>query len=39
MDKLDTEMKDVEDKLAGWMENEMAKIYDILNNKGNPLGQ
>ncbi len=38
MEKLDTEMKDVEDKLAGWMETEMAKIYDILNNKGNPLG-
>ncbi len=39
LDKLDVEMKDMEDKLAGWMETEMAKIYDILNNKGNPLGQ
>ena len=39
LDKFDTELKDVEDKLAGWMETEMAKIYDILNNKGNPLGQ
>ena len=39
LDKFDDEMKDMEDKLAGWMETEMAKIYDILNNKGNPLGQ
>ena len=39
IEKLDVEMKDVEDKLAGWMETEMAKIYEILNNKGNPLGQ
>ena len=39
LDKLDVEMQDMEDKLAGWMETEMAKIYDILNNKGNPLGQ
>lgn len=39
IEKLDVEMKDVEDKLAGWMETEMAKIYNILNNKGNPLGQ
>ena len=39
LEKLDVEMKDMEDKLAGWMETEMAKIYDILNNKGNPLGQ
>ena len=39
LEKLDVEMQDMEDKLAGWMETEMAKIYDILNNKGNPLGQ
>ena len=39
IEKLDVEMKDVEDKLAGWIETEMAKIYEILNNKGNPLGQ
>jgi len=39
LDKLDVEMKDMEDKLAGWMETEMAKLYDIINNKGNPLGQ
>mgnify|MGYP003146759654 CR=1 FL=1 len=38
IEKLDTEGKDMEDKLAAWMEREMTKIYDIINNKGNPLG-
>ena len=38
IEKLDTEAKDMEDELAGWMETEMTKIYDIINNKGNPLG-
>lgn len=39
VEKLDVEAKDMEDKLAGWMERELAKVYDIINNKGNPLGQ
>ena len=37
LEKLDVEMKDMEDKLAGWMEKELAKVYDLLKND-NPLG-
>ena len=37
LEKLDVEMKDMEDKLAGWMERELAKVYDLLKND-NPLG-
>ena len=36
LEKLDVEMKDMEDKLAGWMEREIGKVYDIIND--NPLG-
>ena len=36
IDKLDVEMKDIEDELAGWMEREIGKVYDIIND--NPLG-
>jgi len=38
IEKLDTEMKDMEDKLAGWMERELAKVYEIIKDD-NPLGQ
>ncbi len=38
LEKLDVEAKDMEDKLAGWMEREIAKVYEIINT-GNPLGQ
>jgi len=38
IEKLDVEAKDMEDKLAGWMEREIAKVYEIINT-GNPLGQ
>ena len=37
IDKLDVEIKNTEDKLAGWMEKEIAKVYDIIND--NPLGK
>jgi tetrahydromethanopterin S-methyltransferase subunit G len=37
IDKLDVEMKDIEDELAGWMEREIGKVYDIIND--NPLGK
>ena len=37
IEKLDIEAKDMEDKLAAWMERELAKVYDIIND--NPLGQ
>jgi len=37
VEKLDVEAKDMEDKLAGWMERELAKVYDIIND--NPLGK
>ena len=36
LEKLDVEMGDMEDKLSAWMERELAKVYDIINN--NPLG-
>jgi hypothetical protein len=36
LEKLDVEAKDMEDKLAGWMEREIGKVYDIIND--NPLG-
>jgi len=34
--KLDVEMLDMEDELAAWMERELAKVYNIIND--NPLG-
>ena len=37
IDKLDVEIKNTEDKLANWMEKEIAKVYDIIND--NPLGK
>ena len=37
IEKLDVEAKDMEDKLAGWMERELAKVYNIIND--NPLGK
>jgi len=37
VEKLDVEAKDMEDKLAGWMERELAKVYNIIND--NPLGK
>ena len=36
IDKLDVEIKNTEDKLANWMEKEIAKVYDIIND--NTLG-
>ena len=35
-EKLDAEMNDMEDELSAWMERELAKLYDIIND--NPLG-
>ncbi len=29
-------MGDMEDKLSAWMERELSKVYDIIND--NPLG-
>jgi hypothetical protein len=37
LDRLDSDMAQVEDKLAAWMERELAKVYDIIND--NPLGK
>ena len=34
--KIDVEMGDMEDKLSAWMERELSKVYDIIND--NPLG-
>ena len=36
IEKLDVEIGDMEDKLSAWMERELAKVYDIIND--NPLG-
>jgi hypothetical protein len=36
LEKMDVEMGDMEDKLSAWMERELAKVYDIIND--NPLG-
>ena len=36
LEKLDVEMGDIEDKLSAWMEREIGKVYDIIND--NPLG-
>ena len=36
LEKLDVEMGDMEDKLSAWMERELAKVYNIIND--NPLG-
>ena len=35
-EKMDIEMGDMEDKLSAWMERELSKVYDIIND--NPLG-
>ena len=35
-EKMDVEMGDMEDKLSAWMERELSKVYDIIND--NPLG-
>jgi len=35
-EKLDAEMNNMEDELSAWMERELAKLYDIIND--NPLG-
>ena len=36
LDRLDSDIAQVEDKLAAWMERELSKVYDIIND--NPLG-
>ena len=36
-EKMDVEMGDMEDELSAWMERELAKVYDIIND--NPLGK
>ena len=36
VNKIEVEMGDMEDELAAWMERELAKVYDIIND--NPLG-
>ena len=36
-EKMDTEMGDMEDKLSAWMERELSKVYQIIND--NPLGK
>ena len=36
LEKIDVEMGDIEDKLSAWMERELGKVYDIIND--NPLG-
>ena len=36
LEKMDVEMGDMEDKLSAWMERELSKVYDIIND--NPLG-
>ena len=36
VNKIDVEMGDMEDKLSAWMERELSKVYDIIND--NPLG-
>jgi len=37
LEKLDVEMGDMENKLSAWMERELSKVYDIIND--NPLGK
>ena len=36
VNKIDVEMGDMEDKLSAWMERELSKVYDIIND--NPVG-
>jgi len=36
VNKIEVEMGDMEDKLSAWMERELSKVYDIIND--NPLG-
>ena len=36
VNKIDVEIGDMEDKLSAWMERELSKVYDIIND--NPLG-
>ena len=38
IEKIDGDIENTENKLSSWMEKELNKIYDIVNNKGNPLG-
>ena len=35
-EKMDVEMGDMEDELSAWMERELSKVYNIIND--NPLG-
>jgi len=37
VNKIDVEMGDMEDKLSAWMERELSKVYQIIND--NPLGK
>ena len=36
LDRLDSDMAQVEDELSAWMERELSKVYNIIND--NPLG-
>lgn len=36
IEKIDVEMGDMEDELSSWMERELSKVYNIIND--NPLG-
>ena len=36
IDKLDAEMKRTEEKLSAWVERELSKVFNIIND--NPLG-
>ena len=38
-EKIESEIKDVEKSLSDWMDGEIGKIYNILNDTGNPLGK
>ena len=35
-EKMDVEIGDMEDELSAWMERELSKVYNIIND--NPLG-
>lgn len=37
-DMLNSNIYEVEDELSDWFETELTKIYNIINDKGNPLG-
>ena len=36
IEKIDVEIEDMENKLSAWMERELSKVYQIIND--NPLG-